>query len=92
MKELAHIKLDHDVKAAAQKLARELGFSFSALINTQLKQLVRDKQVTLSLKPRRMSVGLEELLAEVEQDIRKKKNLSPPIRSRKELDAYFKSL
>ncbi len=43
------IKIDPKVKHGAQKVADELGFSLSAIINASLKNLMREKTVTYSL-------------------------------------------
>ncbi|HEV7702144.1 MAG TPA: type II toxin-antitoxin system RelB/DinJ family antitoxin [Candidatus Paceibacterota bacterium] len=43
------IKIDPKVKHEAQKVADQLGFSLSAIINASLKNLVRSKTVSYSL-------------------------------------------
>lgn len=43
------IKIDPRVKKEAQKIADQLGFSLSAIINASLKNLVRSKTVSYSL-------------------------------------------
>lgn len=91
MKITTSIKLDKEVKIQAQKLAVDFGLSFSTLINAQLKQFIRDKRLVISKAPQ-MSPYLENLLGPIEQDIRKKKNLSKPVRSKKDLDQYFAAL
>lgn len=40
---VVNVRVDTKVKKQAQKVARELGFSLSGLINGYLKQLVRTK-------------------------------------------------
>lgn len=44
-----NIKTQPEVKAQAQKVARDLGLSLSSLINGFLKQFVKTKKVTFSL-------------------------------------------
>ena len=44
-----NIKTQPEVKAQAQKVARDLGLSLSALINAFLKQFVKTKKVTFSV-------------------------------------------
>ena len=44
-----NIKTDTEVKANAQKVASELGFSLSSLINGYLRQLVKTKTINFSL-------------------------------------------
>ena len=44
-----NIKIDPKVKNEAQKVADELGFSLSAIINASLKNLARSKTVSFSV-------------------------------------------
>ena len=44
-----NIKIDPKVKKEAQKVADELGFSLSAIINASLKNLARTKTVSFSV-------------------------------------------
>lgn len=44
-----NIKTDSKIKKQAQKVAGDLGFSLSSLINGYLKQLVRTKGIQFSL-------------------------------------------
>ena len=41
-----NVKVNPDLKAQAQDLAEELGFSLSSLINACLKQIVRSRSVS----------------------------------------------
>lgn len=91
MKTVAHIKLDPETKTKAQKLAKELGFSLSGVINAQLKQFVRDQKLSVSKMPE-MSLWLEEMLAPIEEDIKNQKNISRNITSAKDLDDFFAEL
>lgn len=43
-----NIKIDPKVKNDAQKVADELGFTLSAIINALLKDLVRNKSISFS--------------------------------------------
>jgi len=43
------IKIDPKVKSGAQRVADELGFSLSAIVNASLKNLMRSKTVSYSL-------------------------------------------
>ena len=91
MKTLINIKTDRDVKISAQKLAKELGLSLSAVVNAYLKQFVRSQAVDFSVAPQ-MTPKLEKLLDQVEYDISRGKNLSPAMSSGEDIDKYFKSL
>ncbi len=44
-----NIKIDPKVKNEAQKVADQLGFTLSAIVNASLKNLVRNKTVSYSL-------------------------------------------
>ncbi|MBI2330405.1 type II toxin-antitoxin system RelB/DinJ family antitoxin [Candidatus Daviesbacteria bacterium] len=44
-----NIKINPQVKKDAQKLAEDLGFSLSSLINGYLKQIIRTKSVNFNL-------------------------------------------
>lgn len=91
MTTVINIKTKKEVKENAQKLAKEMGFSLSAVINAYLRQFIRNKEVHFSTAPK-MSTELEELLGHIEFDIQRKKNLSGPFSSEKEIDNYFNSL
>ncbi|MDP3955186.1 MAG: hypothetical protein Q8Q15_02375, partial [bacterium] len=72
----------------AQELAKELGLSLSAVVNAYLKQFVRTKEVYFSSVPR-MSTALENLLGDVEKDMKAGRNLSRAISSEEELKRYL---
>ena len=91
MKTVINIKTDKEVKNGAHRVAEELGLSLSAVINAYLKQFVRNREVYFSASPR-MSMELEKLLGEAEEDIRKKRNLSTPFSSSGEMDRYLDAL
>lgn len=90
-KTVINIKADQDVKDTAQKLAHDLGFSLSTIINAFLKQFIRTKEVHFSISPA-ISLELTELLGEVEKDIRKNKNISRVVSSESDLAKYLSSL
>ena len=46
---MLNIKIDPMVKKDAVKVAEDLGFSLSAIINASLKGLIREKSVSFSL-------------------------------------------
>lgn len=91
MKTVINIKTDREVKKNARRVAENLGFSLSAIINAYLKQFIRNKEIYFSVVPR-MSSGLEKLLGKAETDIQKKKNISPVFSSEKELKNHLDSL
>ena len=91
MKTVIHIKADREVKESAQQIAEELGLSLSAVMNAQLRQFIRSRELYASTIPH-MSPELERLLADVEHDIRRKKNLSPAFTSAERMDSYLDAL
>ena len=68
-----NIKTDPVVKAKAQKVASELGFSLSALINGYLNQLVKTKTVLFSATDKVPSEYMVKALRESEEDRKKGK-------------------
>lgn len=91
MKTVINIKIDQDIKAKAQKLAKVLGLSLSAVVNAQLKQFTREQKLVLEKVPE-MSVELEELIGPIELDIKKGRNVSKPVRTSEDLAQYFRSV
>ena len=91
MKTLISIKADKEVKRNAQKVAENLGFTLSALINAYLKQFIRNKEVYFGLIPS-MSPELEEILGKIESDINKNKNISSVFSSKRQVKDYLASL
>ena len=91
MKTVINIKADKDVKEKAQKLAKELGLPLSTLINSYLKQFLRNKEVYFSAAPK-MTPNLEVIIEEARRDLKHKRNLSPVLSSPEEIDAYLKAL
>ncbi|MBI5220685.1 MAG: type II toxin-antitoxin system RelB/DinJ family antitoxin [Candidatus Liptonbacteria bacterium] len=87
-KTILNIKTDREVKAAAKKIAAELGLPLSVIVNAQLKDFIRNRAVNFSAVPR-MSRGLELLLGRMETDIVRKHNLSPIFSSAEEALEYL---
>lgn len=91
MKTATYIKLDLDVKQYAQRLAKDLGFSLSAIINAQLKEFVRAQKLVVSNTPE-MSLELEELLGPAIADIKARRNLIGPMKTAADVDRVFAQL
>lgn len=91
MKTIINIKTEKEVKTNAQKLAKEMGFSLSAVINAYLKQFIRNKEVHFSIASK-MSPELENLLGKIEFDIQRGRNISRVSSSKKELKKHLASL
>ncbi len=72
---ILNIKIDPKIKKDATKIADDLGFSLSALVNASLKRLIREKNVSFSLlEPSDM---LKKVMVETKNDRLKGKNVGP---------------
>jgi len=76
MNKVISVKVDAETKAAAQEIAKSVGLNLSALVNSYLKQVVATRRIEL-YAPETMTPKLESLIAIIEADIEKGKNLSP---------------
>ena len=65
---ILNIKTDKKLKAEAQKVAAELGVPLTSVMNSFLKQFVRDKEVTFSTNEYRMTAYLEEIVTEARRE------------------------
>lgn len=86
------VKTDKKLKAKAQKLAKDMGFPLGTLINAFLRQFVRDEAVSFTMAPQppyTMSKKLEEELAEIHEDIKQGRNLSPKFDTMEEAINYL---
>lgn len=63
-----NVKTDAKVKARAQKIASELGFSLSSLVNGYLRQLIKTKTINLSLSDEEPSELMIMAIKEAERD------------------------
>ncbi len=83
-----NIKTDATVKRKAQKVASQLGFSLSSLINAYLRDIVRNKSVHFSLTEE-PSDYLLRVLKESEKD-RKAGRVSPRFEKPEDAIAWLK--
>ncbi len=70
---IINIKADPRIKARAQKVASELGFSLSSLINGYLNQLVRNRAIYFSAMQEVPNKYMTQALIESEENRRNKK-------------------
>lgn len=68
MQTVISVKVDKDVKEAAQAVAKSTGLSLSSLINSYLRQVVATRRIEL-YAPEEMTPKLEGLIAQVEAEI-----------------------
>lgn len=85
------IKIDKDLKEEAQKLAKNLGLSLSAIIENKLRQAVRERRIVFEedLAP---NAKTAKLLRGIEEDTKAGRNLSEPAYSFEELEEQLKNL
>jgi addiction module RelB/DinJ family antitoxin len=69
MKTVISVKLDTDVKASAQEVAKSAGLTLSTLVNTYLRQVAATRRIEL-YAPEPMTPKLEGLIAEVEAELK----------------------
>ena len=70
---IINIKTNSNVKAKAQKIASQLGFSLSSLINGYLNQLIRTKTIHFSALEETPSEYMLQALRESQEDRKKKR-------------------
>jgi antitoxin component of RelBE/YafQ-DinJ toxin-antitoxin module len=89
-KTILNIKTDPETKEQLQRFAAELGVPVSAIMNAQIKQMLRDRKIILSteLEP---TPYLEKIMRQVEADLVANKNMTPAM-DIKEAIAYLDSL
>lgn len=72
------IKTDRGVKEEAQKIAKEMGFPLSTLINAFMRQFIKNKTVYFTTMPtENIGEAMGKELEKIEKDIKKGLNLSP---------------
>lgn len=84
-KTLFTMKTDKKLKAAAQKAAEEIGVPLSTVVNAFLRQFARDKEVTFSARPYRMTPYLEHIIEATQRDFKQGKNSSKVFDNAKDL-------
>ncbi len=76
MNTVISIKVDKDVKEAAQEVAKSAGLTLSSLVNAYLRQVVATRRIEL-YAPEPMTPHLEKLVAEVEFELNAGKASKP---------------
>jgi len=89
-KSVINIKTDARTKRELKQFAAELGMPMTAIINAQIKQMLRSRTVTLTtdLKP---TPYLEKIIEQAEKDRAAGKNITR-VTNEAELEAYLASL
>ncbi|MBI4548149.1 MAG: type II toxin-antitoxin system RelB/DinJ family antitoxin [Ignavibacteriae bacterium] len=68
MKTVMSVKIDTDVKASAQEVAKSAGLTLSSLVNAYLRQVAATRRIEL-YAPEPMTPKLEKLIQKVEKEI-----------------------
>jgi len=88
MNTVISVKVDKDIKIAAQEVAKSAGIPLGTLINAYLRQLVATRRIEI-YAPEPMTPHLEKLIAKAEKDIVQGKNLSPKFDNAKDAIAWL---
>ncbi len=72
---LISFKTDDTTKAELQAFAKALGISTSALLNMNVRQMLRDRSITAEA-PLEPTPYLEKIMREADEDIRTGKNIT----------------
>jgi len=86
-----NIKTDKNLKKDAQKLAKNFGLPLSAIVNTYLREFVREKRIVFS-EPPMPNAKTRKILDQAISDIKAGKNLVGPFESAKEMDNFLDSI
>ena len=84
-----YVRTDPEIKTKAQKVAKELGFSLSSLMNAWLRQLIKTKTVTFSTLDETPNAYLKSVMKKAEENY-KKGNTSPAFSKAEDTVKYLK--
>lgn len=87
---ILNIKTDKKLKKDAKKVASNIGVPLSTVVNSFLKQFVRDEEVTFSAKDYKITPYLESLVEEARKEYEAKKT-SGPFNNTKDLMKHLNS-
>ena len=79
------------MKSDAQKLAKNFGLPLSAIVNTYLREFVREKRIVFS-EPPMPNAKTRKILDRAIADIKAGKNLAGPFESAEEMDNFLDSI
>lgn len=90
MKTTTSVKIDQSVKAAAAKLAGQMGLTLSAVINSSLREFVNSKKIVFQIHPV-LNTKTQKRLLLLSRDVRNKKNLIGPFNNPSDVMKSLKS-
>lgn len=85
------VKIDEELKHEAQKLAKSLGLSLSAIVENKLREVVRERRVIFEEEPIPNAKTTKEL-QKIETDVKAGRNLSGPFTTYDELEKHLNKL
>lgn len=83
-----NVKTRPEIKTQAKKVAEELGFSLSSLVNAYLRQLIKTKTIVFSAASEEPSDYMIAMLKKVEKEIKEGK-VSPSFSNAKDAIAWL---
>jgi len=78
-----NVKTHPEIKTQAKKVAEELGFSLSSLVNAYLRQLIKTKTIVFSTVSEELSEYMITMLKQAEKEIKEGK-VSPSFSNAKD--------
>ncbi|HEX8226936.1 MAG TPA: DUF6364 family protein [Candidatus Saccharimonadales bacterium] len=85
------IKIDAQLKEEAQKLAKNLGLSLSAIVENKLRQAVQERRIVFE-EPLIPNARTAKQLRAIEADVKAGRNLSPAFSTIADLETYLNKL
>jgi len=83
-----YIKTEKKTKREAQKVAKELGLSLSAIVNGFLKQLIKTKTITFSADDETPNAHTRAVMKQADENY-KRGNTSPLFDNEKDMEKWF---
>ena len=85
------VKIDAELKQEAQKLAKSLGLSLSAIVENKLKEVVRERRLIFEEELISNKKTAKDL-RQIENDVKADRNLRGPFNTFDELEKHLDSL
>ncbi len=88
---MVNLKLDKDVKEQLQEFSEEVGLSVTALLNVQIKQILRDRSFTVEA-PLEPTEYLKEAIQATDEELKNDRKGMITLKSPADIDAFFDKL
>lgn len=89
-KTLLNVRTDPEVKKEAKQIAKELGVPLSTVVNSYLKEFIRNKELHLTFTPQ-VRPEIAKMLKQASRDYKKRKGVDGPFKTAKEVTDYLHS-